>query len=304
MARSEQAAGALRMAPRDAPSSVLARILRVLWNFARRKPVGALSAVVIVLLIVLAVIGPSIAPYDPRAGSAARALQGPSLATPLGADHIGRDILSRILYGAQVSVRVSLGAVLIGSVSGVLLGTVSGYIEGPFDAIVQRFVDALMAVPLIIIAIMLISLTSPTLNNLIIALSIAIMPRASRVARGSTLAVKHEVYINAAVSIGATHSRIIRSHILPNIFAPIIVLFSVTMGGAITAEAALAFLGLGPPALISWGGMLSSEGRQYMRIAWWMAAMPGLAIMITVLAFNMLGDALRDVLDPRLRGSR
>lgn len=292
--------------PRRDPSSrgPIGRVTYAVWDFTKKKPIGALSALVIVLLVILAVIGPSIAPYDPRAGNAARALQGPSLETPLGADHIGRDMLSRLLYGAQASVRVSLGAVLIGSVFGVLLGTVSGYIEGVFDAVIQRFVDALMAVPLIIIAIMLISLTSPTLNNLIIALSIAIIPRASRVARGSTLAVKHEVYIDAANAIGATHTRIIRSHILPNIFAPIIVLFSVTMGGAITAEAALSFLGLGPPALISWGGMLSSEGRQYMRIAWWMAVFPGLAIMFTVLAFNMLGDALRDVLDPRLRGSR
>ena len=277
---------------------------RVLLNFARRKPIGALSAAVIVLLLVLAVIGPSIAPYDPTEGGGGRRLMPPSFAHLLGTDHIGRDILSRLLYGAQVSVRVSVGAVLIGSVSGVLFGTISGYLEGPFDVIVQRFVDALMAVPLIIVAIMLISLTTPTLNNLIIALAIGIAPRASRVARGSTLAVKHETYILAATAIGATHARIIRAHILPNIFAPIIVLFSVTMGGAITAEAALSFLGLGPPALISWGGMLSAEGRQYMRIAWWMAVMPGLAIMITVLAFNMLGDALRDVLDPRLRGSR
>ncbi|MEX2446464.1 MAG: ABC transporter permease, partial [Dehalococcoidia bacterium] len=153
-------------------------------------------------------------------------------------------------------------------------------------------------------AVMLVSLVSPTLNNLIIALSIAIAPRASRVARGSTLAVKHEQYVEAAAAIGATHARIIRSYIFPNIFAPILVLFSVTMGAAITAEAALSFLGLGPPTLISWGRMLSAEGRQYMQVAWWMAIFPGLTIMITVLAFNMLGDALRDVLDPRLRGGR
>ena len=149
---------------------------------------------------------------------------------------------------------------------------------------------------------MLIALTTPSLENLIIALSIGIAPRASRVARGSVLAVKNEQYISAAVAIGATHARIIRRYILPNIFAPIIVLVSVTMGGAITAEASLSFLGLGPPTIISWGSMLSAEGRQYMQVAPWMAIFPGLTIMITVLAFNMLGDALRDVLDPRLRG--
>lgn len=278
--------------------------LRTLGRLARRKPIGAISAAIVLLLVVLAIIGPSIAPYDPRAGNAELRLGAPTFANPFGNDHIGRDIFSQILHGARVSVRVSLGAVLLGSAVGVLIGTLSAYFEGPLDAIVQRVVDALMAIPLIVIAIMLISLAAPTLNNLIIALSIAIAPRASRVARGSTLAVKREQYIDAAIAIGASHARIIRRYILPNIFAPIIVLFSVTMGGAITAEAALSFLGLGPPTVISWGGMLSAQGREYMQIAWWMAVVPGLAITITVLAFNMLGDALRDVLDPRLRGGR
>lgn len=277
-------------------------VIRRLWRLAVRKPMGAVSAVVILFLVVLAIIGPLISPYDPREGSAARLLGGPTLAHPFGSDQVGRDILSRLLYGARVSLQVSLGAVILGSAVGVFIGTLSGYFEGRGDAIVQRFVDALMSIPLIVIAIMLISLISPTLNNLIIALSIAIAPRAARVARGSAIAVKHEQYIDAAIAMGATHTRIIRKYIFPNIFAPIIVLFSVTMGGAITAEASLSFLGLGPPSLISWGGMLSAEGRQYMKVAWWMAVYPGLAIMLTVLAFNMLGDALRDVLDPRLRG--
>lgn len=278
--------------------------LRRLGRLSARNPIGALSAVVILLLVVIAVIGPTIAPYDPRAGSPTQLLQGPSLAHPFGSDQVGRDILSRILYGARVSLQVSLGAVILGSAVGVFVGTLSGYFEGRVDSVIQRFVDALMSIPLIIIAIMLISLISPTLNNLIVALSIAIAPRAARVARGSALSVKHEQYIDAAVAMGATHARIIRKYILPNIFAPILVLFSVTMGGAITAEASLSFLGLGPPSLISWGGMLSAEGRQYMKVAWWMAVYPGLAIMVTVLAFNMLGDSLRDILDPRLRGSR
>ena len=295
---------ALRARAISAPQNGLQRTAVTLWRLTKRKPIGAISAAVILLMVVLAVIGPSIAPYDPVSGTAKARLQAPTSEHLLGADHIGRDVLSRLLYGARVSLRVSLGAVLMGSVVGVLIGTVSGYFEGVLDAIVQRLVDALMSIPLIVIAIMLISLAAPTLNNLIIALSIGIAPRASRVARGSTLAVKHEQYIDAAVSMGASHARIIRRYILPNIFAPIIVLFSVTMGGAITAEASLSFLGLGPPGLISWGGMLSAEGRQYMRIAWWMAVFPGLAIMLTVLAFNMLGDALRDVLDPRLRGGR
>ena len=288
----------------EPPPGLLVGVLQTIWTFTKRKPVGAASAAFILLLIILAVIGPTVAPYDPDAGNAARVLKGPTLAYPMGNDQVGRDIFSRILYGARVSLRVSLSAVVFGSMVGVLIGTVSAYFEGWFDAILQRFVDALLAIPLIVIAIMLVSLVAPTLNNLIAALAIVIAPRASRVARGSTLAVKHEMYVEAARALGATHTRIIAQYILPNIFAPILVLFTVTMGAAITAEASLAFLGLGPSTLISWGRMLSAEGRQYMQVAWWMAVYPGVTIMLAVLAFNMFGDALRDVLDPRLRGSR
>ena len=286
------------------PPSPLVALFRTILTFSRRKPIGAISAAIILLLILMAVIGPSIAPYDPDAGDAARVLKGPNLAYPMGNDQVGRDILSRVMYGARVSLQVSLMSVVFGSLVGVVIGTVSAYFEGWFDAVLQRFVDALLAIPLIVIAIMLVSLVSPTLNNLIVALAISIAPRASRVARGSALAVKHEQYVEAAKTIGATDTRIIARYIFPNIFAPILVLFTVTMGAAITAEASLAFLGLGPSTLISWGRMLSAEGRQYMQVAWWMAVYPGLTIMLAVLAFNMFGDALRDVLDPRLRGSR
>lgn len=288
----------------EPPPNALTAMGRSLLTFTKRKPVGAASAGFILLLILAAIFGPTVAPYDPDAGNAARVLQGPTWAYPMGNDQVGRDVFSRILYGARVSLRVSLSAVVFGSMVGVLIGTVSAYFEGWFDAVLQRFVDALLAIPLIVIAIMLVSLVAPTLNNLIAALAIVIAPRASRVARGSTLAVKHEMYVEAARALGATHTRIIAQYILPNIFAPILVLFTVTMGAAITAEASLAFLGLGPSTLISWGRMLSAEGRQYMQVAWWMAIYPGVTIMLAVLAFNMFGDALRDVLDPRLRGSR
>ncbi|MGE3857381.1 MAG: ABC transporter permease [Dehalococcoidia bacterium] len=286
------------------PAGPLVGTWRMIVKFSQRKPVGAASAGFILLLILMAIFGPLIAPYDPDAGDAARVLMGPNLSYPMGNDQVGRDIFSRILYGARVSLRVSLSAVIFGSMVGTIIGTVSAYFEGWFDAILQRFVDALLAIPLIVIAIMLVSLVAPTLNNLVAALAIVIAPRASRVARGSTLAVKHEMYVEAARSLGATHTRIIARYILPNIFAPLLVLFTVTMGAAITAEASLAFLGLGPSTLISWGRMLSAEGRQYMQVAWWMAVYPGVTIMLAVLAFNMFGDALRDVLDPRLRGSR
>lgn len=288
----------------EAPPGRFAQLVSGVWKFTVRKPIGAFSAAIILTLILIAVIGPSISPYDPNNGDAARVLKGPNWSYPMGNDQVGRDIFSRILYGARVSLQVSLFAVVFGSMVGVALGIVSAYFEGWFDAVLQRFVDALLAIPLIVIAIMLVSLVSPTLNNLIVALAISIAPRASRVARGSALAVKHEQYVEAAKAIGATDTRIIARYIFPNIFAPILVLFTVTMGAAITAEASLAFLGLGPSTLISWGRMLSAEGRQYMQVAWWMAVYPGLTIMLAVLAFNMFGDALRDVLDPRLRGSR
>ena len=270
-------------------------------SFCRKQPLGAFSLLVIAVLIFLAAFGSQVSPYDPKAGAKELVLTAPSWSHPFGADQAGRDILSRLIAGASVSLYVSAGAVVMGTLSGVFIGVVSGYLEGPFDAIVQRLVDALMSIPLIVIAIMLISLREPSLNNLVIALSIAIAPRASRVARGSALSVKHEQYVEAATAIGATTPRILWRYIVPNIFAPILVLISVNMGGVIVAEASLSFLGLGPPTLISWGGMLSAEGRQFMQVAPWMAIYPGAAIMVTVLAFNLLGDALRDVLDPRLR---
>ena len=282
------------------PRSRLQRLARV----ARSKPLGTFSAMIIAVLVALAIFGPLITPYEPRVGvPGGHFLESPSLTHLLGTDHASRDILSRIIVGSRVSLWASLGAVLLGTGSGVMIGVVSGYLEGTFDIIVQRVIDAVMSIPLIVIAVMLISLVSPTLNNLIIALAIAISPRAARVARGSTLAVKSEVYVEAATVVGCATPRIIARHILPNIFAPIIVLASITMGGAIIAESSLNFLGLGPPTVISWGGMLSGPGREFMEVAPWMAVFPGLAIMITVLAFNLLGDGLRDVLDPRLRGS-
>lgn len=276
---------------------------RRLLRLGRQKPLGAFSAVVIAALVVLAIIGPQITPYEPRVGIPGGYLREPTFAHLFGTDHAGRDILSRVIVGARVSLWASLGAVLLGTGSGVVIGVISGYLEGAFDIMVQRAIDAIMSIPLIVIAVMLISLVNPTLNNLIIALGIAIAPRAARVARGSTLAVKQEQYVEAATVVGCGTPRIIVRHILPNIFAPIIVLASITMGGAIIAESSLNFLGLGPPTVISWGGMLSGEGREFMEVAPWMAVFPGLAIMITVLSFNLLGDGLRDVLDPRLRGS-
>lgn len=276
-------------------------VFRTLLRYARKKPLGAFSVVVIAVLVLTAIFAPLLAPSDPKLGAARLRLKSPSLEHPFGTDHVGRDILSRVIYGSRVSLRISIGAVLLGTLSGTVIGVLSGYFGGWLDMLVQRLIDAAMSIPLILLAVVIVSLVTPSLNNILIALSISIMPRTARLVRGSALAVKNEQYVEAARSVGASQTRLILRYILPNIFAPIIVVASVTMGAAIIAESSLTFLGLGPPTLISWGGMLSAEARQKMESAPWMAIFPGMAIMITVLAFNLLGDALRDILDPRLR---
>jgi peptide/nickel transport system permease protein len=275
--------------------------LRTLARYARSKPLGTISLLVILLLILSALFAPLMAPYDPKVGITGQTLKPPSLDHPFGTDHAGRDILSRIIYGARVSLWISIGAVLLGTLSGTVIGVLSGFIGGWFDTLVQRVIDAAMSIPVILLAVVIVSLVEPSLNNVLIALSISISPRTARLVRGATLAIRNEQYVEGARAVGCGQLRLIFRYILPNIFAPVIVVASVTMGAVIIAESSLSFLGLGPPTLISWGGMLAAEARQKMETAPWMAISPGAAIMLTVLAFNLLGDALRDVLDPRLR---
>jgi len=273
----------------------------------RRKPLGAISAVILCGLIATAVLAPLIAPYDPyrfnlnERGLPIR-LHPPNATFFFGTDTHGRDVLSRIIYGARVSLMVGFLSVAIGTLAGTLIGLVSGYWEGSIDQGLQRLVDTLMAFPGIVLALAVLSVFGQSLPNIILVIGLVIAPGASRVVRGTVLSVKHNIYIDAARAAGASSWRILLWHILPNVFAPILIIASVWLGNAIVIEAALSFLGLGtPPPTPTWGGMLSGEGRRSLETAPYLAIFPGLAISIVVLAFNMFGDAVRDLLDPRLR---
>ncbi len=226
----------------------------------------------------------------------------PSAGFPLGTDPLGRDVLSRIVYGARVSLTVGFASVLLGTLMGTVLGLVSGYWEGTPDYVIQRAVDTTMAIPGIVLALAVMSVLGQSLTNILLVIPLVIAPGASRVVRGAVLAVKQHMFVDAALALGASPPRIVVLHLLPNVFAPILVIATVWLGNAIVIEAALSFLGLGtPPPTPTWGAMLSGEGRRNLETAPYLAIFPGMAISVVVLAFNMLGDALRDLLDPRLR---
>ena len=261
----------------------------------------------IVIVAVVAILAPVLAPRSPydfnlnERGLPIR-MQAPNATFPLGTDPLGRDVLSRMVYGARVSLLVGFASVIIGTLLGTGLGLVSGYWEGTLDHVIQRGVDTVMAIPGIVLALAVMSVLGQSLTNIVIVIALVIAPGASRVVRGTVLAVKQHVFVDAAHALGATPWRIVGRHVLPNVFAPILVIATVWLGNAIVIEAALSFLGLGtPPPTPTWGAMLSGEGRRNLETAPYLAIFPGLAISIVVLAFNMLGDALRDVLDPRLR---
>ena len=271
---------------------------------ARRKPLGAAALCVIVGLVLVAVFAGLVAPYDPLATDPVHRLLLPAPAHPLGTDNLGRDVLSRIIYGARISLWVGFLATLIGVGAGSVIGIVSGYVGGKIDLVIQRFVDAFQAIPGLILALVLISVFGPSVSNAIIAIAVVIAPSDSRVVRSATLATRVNPYVEAARVVGCRDLRIITRHITPNILAPITVLASIRFAQAILIEASLSFLGLGaPPPQPSWGNMLSGAGRQYMEEVPTLALFPGMAIAMTTLAFNLLGDTLRDIFDPRLRGT-
>lgn len=275
------------------------------WKFIRQKPLGAFGALIAIVLVLMAALHPVIATHDPNALSPGEVLAAPSTAHWFGTDAFGRDIFSRVVYGAWTSLQVSLIAVAIGTVLGTLVGVVSGYFGGVADMVLQRVVDATISFPGLILAIALVGLVGPSVKNVSIAIGFVTFPSLARIVRGPVLSIKEQQYVEAARGTGANSTRIMGRHILPNLMAVIIVVATARFGSAILVESSLSFLGLGPPPpTATWGSMLSGDAIYIMETAWWLAVFPGAAITLVVLGFNLFGDALRDVLDPRMRGSR
>ncbi|MCX5733034.1 MAG: ABC transporter permease subunit [candidate division NC10 bacterium] len=288
---------------RGAPG--LARESRSLWSDARsrllRNPVALAGGAVVILLIVVAIAAPQIAPYDPMDQDLANSMAGPSLTHLAGTDVHGRDIFSRIIHGTRISLRIGFLGMLLGCVVGVVLGLVSGFYGGWLDTVIMRLLDVQLAFPGLLVAICIIAIIGPGLENVILAVGIFSVPLFARVTRGQVLTLKEQEFILAARMMGAQDGRIMLTHLLPNAVAPILVLCTLRIATAILTAASLSFLGLGAqPPIPEWGAMLS-DGRAYLSIAPHVATTPGLAILITVLAFNLLGDGLRDALDPRMK---
>jgi len=260
-----------------------------------------LGLIVIAFVIIVAIFAPYIAPYGPNDQNLLKRLSAPNQEHLLGTDGLGRDILSRIIYGSRISLSVGAISVGVGVLVAIPLGLLAGYGGGLLDDIIMRIVDVMLSFPSILLALVVISILGPGLFNVMIAIGIWSIPLFTRMVRGEVLSTKEEVYIEAARSIGRSKFTIAIRHILPNCFAPIMVLATLRFASAILSAAALSFLGLGAqPPTADWGRMLS-QGRQYLRTAWWFSTFPGLAIMFTVLGFNLLGDGLRDSFDPRMR---
>ncbi len=273
-------------------------------RFCRKKPLGAVGAALMLLMVVTAILAEPLSTHDPIATDAAHTLAPPGPAHWLGSDHLGRDIYSRIVHGSRVSLVVGVLSTLLGSVLGGLIGLLSAYFGGKTDLISQRVLDILQGLPLLVLALVMSAALGPSLHNVIIAISIPIIPRAARVIRASVLAIREMQYIEAARALGIGHLRTAFRHILPNTIGPFIVLTTAQLGSAILVEAALSFLGLGvPEPYPSWGRMLSVSAAEYAAKAPHLVLFPGLAISLAVFGSNLLGDALRDTLDPRLRGA-
>jgi ABC-type dipeptide/oligopeptide/nickel transport system permease subunit len=290
----------LRRQGRLGGATPLAPILR----FARREPLGAVGAALFLLLLLVALLAPVIAPANPLDIRASLIYHPPSSAAWFGTDKFGRDILSRVIYGARISLYVGVLVVAFGTTFGVAVGLFSAYIGGGFDTTVQRVVDSFQAFPALILALAVVAALGQHLNNVVLALAIVAWPVSCRVVRSSVLSQRTMVYVEAARAMGCRDSRIVLRHILPNVFSVYLILATSALGAAILGEAALSFLGAGiPPPTPSWGTMLN-EGATTAVVYPWIPIFPGLAITLAVFAFNFLGDGLRDFLDPRLRGSR
>jgi peptide/nickel transport system permease protein len=270
--------------------------------FIRRQPVGALGMALVLIFGFAGIFADWIAPYNPTANDFAAMTEPPSWAHWLGTDQLGRDLLSRILFGARTAFIVGLSSALVGGLSGLVLGVGSAYFGGYIDLLLQRVLDIVMSFPLIIMALAVVSIFGTGVHNVIIAITIPLIPRCARVVRSSALAIREVPYIDAARALGFGHSRIILRHMVPNVVAPFLIMLTAFVGQAILAEAALSYLGLGVQEPIpAWGLMLQGGAEEYATTAPWIAIFPGLAIMLTVFGINLFGDSLRDVLDPKLR---
>lgn len=275
---------------------------QALLFLAKRYPLGAAGAVIMLLFVLTALFANFIEPFDPTSTNARASLAVPSVAHWLGADFMGRDVLSRIIGGARISLAVGAGAITLGSLVGIPIGLLSGYFGGWFDLIVQRVIDILQSLPLLVLALVMAAALGPSLRNTIIAIAIPLVPSIARIVRSNTLALREMPFVEAARAIGLSETWIAVRHVLPNTLAPLIVLATAQFGSAILVEASLSFLGLGvPEPYPSWGRMLSESAAEYIRTAPWLVIYPGVAISLAVFGANLLGDALRDMLDPRLR---
>lgn len=274
--------------------------LSVLNRFFRRRT-AVLGALIILVLVMLGILGPSLAPYDPNDQSFPRQLQPPSARFLMGTDEFGRDILSRLIYGARIALEVGLLAVAVALIFGTFLGLVAGYFGGWADFIIMHLIDIMLAFPYLLLAMIVVAVLGPGLRNAMIAVGIVYIPQYARLVRGTVLSIRESDYVQAARAVGASDLTIMFRHVLSNSLAPIIVQSSLSVGWAIVNAAGLSFLGLGAqPPTPEWGAMLTS-GREYMLQAPWITTFPGLAILLTALGFNLLGDGLRDALDPRLK---
>jgi peptide/nickel transport system permease protein len=269
---------------------------------ARRYPLGAVGAIIVLTFVLTAVFANFIAPFDPTSTDAKASLARPGGTFWLGADFMGRDMFSRIVYGARISLAVGLGATVLGGVLGVSIGLMSGYLGGWVDLATQRLMDIMQSLPLLVMALVMAAALGPSLENTIIAIAIPLVPTVARIVRSNTLSLREQPFVEAARAVGMGEVRIAVRHVLPNTLAPLIVLGTAQLGSAILVEASLSFLGLGiPEPYPSWGRMLSESAAEYVRTAPWLVIFPGVAISMTVFGTNLLGDALRDILDPRQR---
>jgi peptide/nickel transport system permease protein len=297
-----QARGAVQPERAKKPGIVGPAWLRATVEFARHRTLGAVGALVIIMMILTAVFARVLAPHDPFETSFLQQLRAPSAEHLLGTDPFGRDVLSRLIYGARTALLVGFSAAFVGTSLGALLGVISAYFGHTVDLVLERLMDLLISFPLLILALAVVSALGPGTMNVIIAITIPIVPRVARVIRSSALSLRQMAFVEAAQCLGAGHSRIVLRHMLPNVVAPYLILVTAFLGQAILSEASLSFLGLGvnepEPA---WGLMLRGASVQYLEHAPWLAIAPGVAISMAVFAFNLLGDSLRDALDPRLR---